>query len=103
MRRPGFSEPFEYFDKGSMATISRFSAIASIGPVRAAGFIAWVLWLAVHLWYIIGFKKRLTTLLHWVVSFVGNGRSERAVTAQQVIARRAIEDHGPGYNPLTER
>ncbi|WP_106848356.1 NAD(P)/FAD-dependent oxidoreductase [Blastococcus sp. Marseille-P5729] len=98
--RPGFTERFQYVDKGSMATISRFSAIASIGPIRTAGFFAWLLWLAVHLWYIIGFKQRLTTLLHWVVSFVGNGRAERAVTTQQVIARGAIADHGPGYDPL---
>lgn len=101
LEHPGVTKRFKYVDKGSMATISRFSAIASIGPIRTAGFLAWLLWLAVHLWYIIGFKKRLTTLLHWVVSFVGNGRAERAVTTQQVIARRAIEAHGPEYDPLT--
>ena len=56
---------FEYVDKGSMATISRFSAVASIGRLRFSGFFAWVLWLAIHLVYIIGFKHRVTTLLHW--------------------------------------
>ena len=55
-------EPFQYHDKGSMATISRFSAVASIGKIRLSGFIAWVMWLAVHLVYIIGFKSRITTL-----------------------------------------
>ena len=83
--------PFEYHDKGSMATISRFSAVASIGNLRFTGFVAWLLWLAVHLVYIIGFKHRLTTLLHWAVSFLGRGRSERTVTEQQVFARTAIE------------
>lgn len=102
IEHPGETTRFKYHDKGSMATISRFSAIASIGRIRTAGLIAWVLWLAVHLWYIIGFKKRLTALLHWAVSFVGRGRSERAVTAQQVIGRRAIEDHGPGYDPISK-
>ena len=48
-----------------MATISRFSAVASIGRLRFSGFFAWVLWLAIHLVYIIGFKHRVTTLLHW--------------------------------------
>jgi NADH dehydrogenase len=95
--------PFEYHDKGSMATISRFSAVASIGKVRFSGFVAWLLWLAVHLVYIIGFKHRLTTLLHWAVSFVGRGRSERTVTEQQVFARNAIEDLGEEYAPSLPR
>ena len=95
--------PFEYHDKGSMATISRFSAVASIGNLRFTGFVAWLLWLAVHLVYIIGFKHRLTTLLHWTVSFLGRGRSERTVTEQQVFARPAIEQLGEDYNPSLPR
>jgi NADH dehydrogenase len=95
--------PFEYHDKGSMATISRFSAVASIGKLHFSGFTAWLLWLAVHLVYIIGFKHRLTTLLHWAVSFVGRGRSERTVTEQQVFARTAIEDLGEEYAPSLPR
>ena len=88
-------EPFRYFDKGSMATISRFSAVASIGKARFSGFAAWVLWLAIHLVYIIGFKHRVTTLLHWAVSFIGRGRSERTVTAQQILARNIIRKMPP--------
>ena len=95
--------PFEYFDKGSMATISRFSAVASVGKAQFSGFIAWVLWLAVHLVYIIGFKHRITTLLHWVVTFIGRGRSERVVTEQQVFARQAIADLGSDYSPELPR
>ncbi len=82
---------FQYHDKGSMATISRFSAVASMGRLRFGGFAAWVIWLAVHLVYIIGFKQQVTTLLHWAVSFLGRGRAERTITEQQVIAREAIE------------
>src|SRR5918911_4901092 len=83
-------QPFRYFDKGSMATISRFSAIAQIGRIELTGFIAWLAWLFIHLIYLIGFKNRITTLLHWIVSFVGRGRAERAVTIQQVFARTAM-------------
>jgi NADH dehydrogenase len=83
-------KPFRYFDKGSMATISRFSAIAQIGRIQLTGFIAWLAWLFIHIVYLIGFKNRVTTLLHWTVSFVGRGRSERAVTIQQVFARTAM-------------
>ena len=86
-----------------MATISRFSAVASIGRLRFSGFSAWVLWLAIHLVYIIGFKHRLTTLLHWAVSFVGRGRSERTVTEQQTFARNAIDQLGEGFAPSLPR
>jgi NADH dehydrogenase len=96
-------EPFVYHDKGSMATISRFSAVASIGRLRLSGFIAWVMWLAVHLVYIIGFKSRITTLLHWAVSFLGRGRSERTTTQQQVFARMALEHLGDEFRPSLER
>ena len=83
--------PFTYFDKGSMATISRFRAVASIGRIRLRGFPAWVAWLVVHLLYLTAFKNRLTALLHWSVSFVGRGRSERTATYQQVVARNELQ------------
>ncbi|RBY98007.1 NAD(P)/FAD-dependent oxidoreductase [Blastococcus sp. TF02-8] len=90
-------KPFTYFDKGSMATISRFSAVADIGKLKFEGFIAWLLWLVVHLMYIVGFKSRLTTVLHWMVSFLGRGRSERVATQQQVYGRLALEHLGTGW------
>jgi NADH dehydrogenase len=93
------SQPFRYHDKGSLATISRFSAVASIGRLRLSGFTAWLLWLAVHLFYLIGFKNRVTTLLHWAVSFVGRGRSERTVTQQQIFARQALDQLGEEFSP----
>jgi NADH:ubiquinone reductase (H+-translocating) len=88
--------PFKYFDKGSMATISRFSAVALVGKVRLTGFIAWLMWLSVHIVYLTGFKNRTSALMHWTVSFLGSGRSERVATEQQVFGRLALErlDHG---------
>jgi len=83
--------PFRYRDKGSMATISRFRAVASVGPLHLRGFIAWVAWLAVHLLYLTAFKNRLSALGHWAVSFVGRGRSERTATFQQVVARTRLQ------------
>jgi NADH dehydrogenase len=85
------SRPFRYRDKGSMATISRFRAVASIGRLRLRGFLAWVAWLAVHLIYLTAFKNRFTALMHWAVSFVGRGRSERTATWQQVSARTRLQ------------
>jgi NADH:ubiquinone reductase (H+-translocating) len=89
--------PFEYHDKGSMATISRFSAVAEVGKLKFEGFIAWLMWLVVHLFYIVGFKSRATTVLHWAVSFLGRGRSQRVATQQQVYGRLALEHLGPHF------
>jgi NADH:ubiquinone reductase (H+-translocating) len=88
-RLRGTAEPgeFSYWDKGSMATVSRFNAVASIGNRRFAGFIAWLLWLGVHLVYLIGFKNRITTLVNWAVTFLGNDRSERVVSHHQSVGR----------------
>ena len=83
-------EPFKYFDKGSMAIISRFNAVAMVGRLRLKGVIAWLMWLGVHLIYITGFKNRITALLHWFISFLGRGRSERTTTEQQIFARSAL-------------
>jgi len=90
--------PFVYKDKGSMATVSRFHAVASVKGLRFSGFIAWLLWLAVHIVYIVGFKSRVTTVLHWAVSFVGRGRSERVATEQQVLARLALQEVGDSFS-----
>jgi NADH:ubiquinone reductase (H+-translocating) len=73
-----------------MAIISRFRAVAMVGKLRLTGVIAWLMWLGVHLVYITGFKNRVTALLHWAVSFLGRGRSERTTTEQQIFARSAL-------------
>lgn len=93
--------PFRYRDKGSLATVSRFQAVAKIGPVETAGFAAWLLWLGVHLVYLVGFKNRITTLLHWAVSFVGRGRSERTATWQQVVGRTVLRSRGAEHPTRT--
>jgi NADH dehydrogenase len=91
---------FTYFDKGSMATISRFSAVATVGKLRLSGFVAWLMWLAVHLFYITGFKNQVTALLHWAVTFIGNDRSERTATEQQIFAREALRRLDNGASEL---
>ena len=83
-------QPFHYFDKGSMAIISRFRAVAMVGKLRITGVLAWLMWLGLHLVYITGFKNRVTAVLHWFISFLGRGRSERTSTEQQIFARSAL-------------
>jgi NADH dehydrogenase len=83
--------PFHYRNLGDMATISRFEAVASFGPFRVAGFVGWLMWLFVHLAFLTGFKNRVATVFNWFIAFVGHGRPQRAITLQQVVARRALE------------
>ena len=84
--------PFRFRDLGTMAVISRGRAIAAIGPFRLGGFVAWTLWLVVHLYRLTGFRNRVVTLADWTLAFLGRGRGERVITRQQVFAREALED-----------
>jgi NADH:ubiquinone reductase (H+-translocating) len=88
------SKPFRYHDLGSMATIARFRAIVSFKGIRVGGFVGWLMWLFVHIMFMTGFKNRFITLLQWLITYVGNSRSERTLTFQQVIARVAIAEAG---------
>jgi NADH dehydrogenase len=92
-RGAGDSErrPFRYRDFGTMATISRFRALAAVGRVRGAGFGAWLLWLSVHVVGLTGFKNRVAALFNWTTAFLGRGRPQRVITAQQVFARHALQ------------
>jgi NADH:ubiquinone reductase (H+-translocating) len=74
--------PFHYKDKGNLATIGRARAVAEIGRVKLAGSFAWLTWLAVHLFYLIGFQNRLLVLIRWFLSFATRGRPARLITGQ---------------------
>jgi NADH dehydrogenase len=95
--KPEERQPFKYWDKGSMATISKFSAVASIPVpgfkkhIETEGFIAWLGWLLLHLVYIVGFRNRLTTIVDWAFAFLTKGRSQLTITEQQVLARNAMD------------
>ena len=74
--------PFQYRDKGNLATIGRARAVAEVKGVRMSGFPAWITWLVVHLWYLIGFQNRLLVLLRWFFSFATRGRGARLITGE---------------------
>jgi NADH dehydrogenase len=73
-------EPFHYWDTGIMATIGRSRAIVQMGKIRFAGFFAWVFWLAVHIFYLIGFRNRLVVMISWAWSYVTYRRGARLIT-----------------------
>jgi NADH dehydrogenase len=77
--RRGENRPFTYKDKGNLATIGRARAVADIKGLRFSGFPAWVLWLGLHLFYLIGFQNRLLVLTRWTFSYITRGRSARVI------------------------
>ncbi len=88
---PAAREPFKYFDKGSMATVSRHSAVVKVGPIEFSGYIAWLAWLFLHLVYLVGFKARIVTAFSWLTTFIGSHRGQLTITEQQAYARTRIE------------
>jgi NADH dehydrogenase len=88
---PATRKPFKYLDKGSMATVSRFSAVCQIGKLEFGGFLAWLAWLGLHLYYLVGGRNRLMAVISWFVTFLGRGRGQMAITERWVFARRALD------------
>ncbi len=80
-RRP--RKPFRYFDKGTMATIGKSRAVAVIGRLHMAGFLAWMAWLFIHVYYLIGFKNRLGVMWTWVWSYLFSKRGARLITERE--------------------
>jgi NADH dehydrogenase len=75
--------PFHYLDKGNLATIGRAKAVADIRGVRISGLPAWITWLVVHLFYLVGFQNRLLVVIRWAISFITRGRGARLITERQ--------------------
>lgn len=81
---------FEYFDKGSMATVARYSAVVKMGKIEVTGFIGWVLWLAVHIMFLVGYRNRWTAAWAWGLNVLSPKRWQMTVTDQQMIARNDL-------------
>ena len=77
-------EDFEYVDKGSMAVIGRNAAVAQIGTHAFTGYLAWLIWLVVHLVQLIGFRNRLFVLLNWAWTYLFFERMVRIIISDKV-------------------
>jgi NADH:ubiquinone reductase (H+-translocating) len=73
---------FRYRDKGSLATIGRSAAVGQIGRLKLSGVVAWVLWWAVHLYFLIGFRNRLSVMASWAWSYLSFERTARLITSR---------------------
>ena len=71
--------PFRYRDKGNLATIGRARAVADLHAIRLSGFPAWLIWLVVHIFYLVGFQNRLIVATRWFLSFATRGRGHRLI------------------------
>jgi NADH dehydrogenase len=71
--------PFRYRDKGQLATIGRAAAVADFGSVRFSGHFAWLLWLFVHLMYLVGFENRVLVFVRWAWNYVTRNRGARLI------------------------
>jgi len=83
-RLAGTAAPtFHYRDKGSLATIGRASAIADLRGLKLHGPLAWLVWLLVHVWYLVGFQNRILVFISWAFSFATRDRGARLITTQE--------------------
>jgi NADH dehydrogenase len=76
-------EPFRFVDKGQMATIGRSRAILDVGRLHLAGWLAWVLWLIIHIYYLTGFKNRVLVVAQWAWSYLTFGRGARLIVNRE--------------------
>ncbi len=82
--------PFNYFDKGSMAIVSRFNAVVKMNKAEVTGFTGWIMWLLLHLLYMVGFRNRLVAAFSWGLNSVSRRRWQLVATRQQLHARNAL-------------
>lgn len=93
--------PFRYVDKGVMATIGRNAAVAQTGRLRLSGFIGWLAWLIVHIYYLIGFRNRLAVLASWAWNYVRKDRSIRIIARSEADPLTEEMETGRGTPPRT--
>jgi len=75
-------KPFHYLDKGTLATIGRAAAVAEFGRIHISGFIAWLSWLFVHIFFLIGFRNRVIVMFQWAWSYLTYERGARVITGE---------------------
>jgi NADH dehydrogenase len=76
---------FHYFNKGNLATIGRAAAVADFGKIHISGFLAWLSWLCVHIFFLIGFRNRIVVMIQWAWSYFSYQRSARLITGDQTL------------------
>jgi NADH dehydrogenase len=102
-RRGEPREPFEYFDKGFMATIGRARAVAQLRKLRMWGLPAWLAWVFVHLWFLVGFRNRIAVFVNWIWAYLRYDYSARLIVGQPPPAPAASGPSPPGPGLRSDR
>ncbi|HMR64100.1 MAG TPA: NAD(P)/FAD-dependent oxidoreductase [Anaerolineae bacterium] len=71
---------FSYFDKGTMAVIGRHAAVAQAGRLQVSGYLAWLMWVFIHIWYLVGFDNKLVVMFQWAWNYFTKNRGARLIT-----------------------
>ncbi|MGZ4962131.1 MAG: NAD(P)/FAD-dependent oxidoreductase [Limisphaerales bacterium] len=92
--------PFLYWDKGTMATIGRSAAVAQIKSLQLSGWIAWMMWLVVHLLFLVGFRNKLSVLIQWTYSYLTYKRGARIITGVDEVQNQPPKPEKPAQPAL---
>ena len=85
---------FKYFNGGSLSVIGRHSAVADIGSMKFSGFFAWLIWVFVHIYYLIEFDNKLVVFIQWTWSYFTRKRGARLITGDESLGQVGVDDRG---------
>ncbi len=85
---------FEYYDAGSLSVIGRHSAVADFGKIKLSGFLAWLIWVFVHIYYLIEFDSKLVVFIQWTWSYFTRKRGARLITGDESLGQIGVDDRG---------
>ena len=89
--------PFEYFDAGSLSVIGRHSAVADFGSLKISGFFAWLIWVFVHIYYLIDFDNKLVVFIQWTWSYFTRRRGARLITGDESLGQICVDERGDNF------
>jgi NADH:ubiquinone reductase (H+-translocating) len=95
--------PFHYIDRGSLAMIGRNQAVVDLGFIKLTGFLAWLCWLIVHIYFLIEFDNKLVVIIQWAWNYFTRNRGARLITGKESLAPAGVKDNKDYYTPTNNR
>jgi NADH:ubiquinone reductase (H+-translocating) len=95
--------PFHYIDRGSLAMIGRNKAVVDLGFIKLTGFLAWLSWLFVHIYFLIEFDNKLVVIIQWAWNYFTRNRGARLITGKESLVQAGVKDNKGYYTPANNR
>ena len=95
--------PFRYFDRGSLAVIGRNAAVVDLGFIKFSGFLAWLTWVFIHIYYLIEFDNKLVVLIQWGWNYFTRKRGARLITGEESLLTVGVDANGDYYAPANSK